>query len=61
MRDRKALARQKRIEPLPLTESLERAFAEIERPAPKYADAPEARANTPGQERVEVEIERDGN
>ena len=27
--------------------SLEEAFAEIERPAPRYSDAPEARANTP--------------
>jgi hypothetical protein len=40
--------------PLPLPESLERAFSEIEQPAPKYADAPEAHAEAPrsAQERL---------
>jgi len=31
--------------PLPLPESLERAFSEIEKPMARYADAPEARVN----------------
>jgi len=42
---------QKRLERLKvspvLPESLEMAFQAIERPAPKYADAPEARADAP--------------
>ena len=47
MRPHNKASRLKRMVPLPLPESLERAFSEIERPAPKYADAPEARANAP--------------
>ena len=49
-RDRISAARLKRIEPLPLPDSLLRAFSEIERPAPPYADRPErteARATAP--------------
>lgn len=42
--DRKRTARLKHFTPEPLPESLERAFNEIERPAPRYADAPETRA-----------------
>jgi len=48
----KSAAKIKRAEPLPLPPSLEEAFAEIEN---------EAIVCQPGQERVEVEIERDGN
>ena len=46
-RDKASLGRLKRIEPLPLSESLERAFSEIEKPMARYADAPEARAVAP--------------
>jgi hypothetical protein len=46
--DRKAMARRKHLfTPEPLPESLERAFSEIERPAPHYADAQETRAVSP--------------
>jgi hypothetical protein len=44
MRPRNKHVSLKRLVPLPLPESLERAFSEIEQPAPKYADAPEAHA-----------------
>jgi hypothetical protein len=37
--NRKSRARQKMVEPLPLPESLERAFSEIERPMARYADS----------------------
>ena len=35
------------INPVPLPESLERAFSEIEKPMVRYADAPETRATAP--------------
>ena len=40
-------ARLEKFNDLPLPESLERAFSEIEKPMVRYADAPEARANEP--------------
>ena len=43
-RRKELIGRLKRMEPLPVPESLERAFQAIERPAPRYADAPETRA-----------------
>jgi hypothetical protein len=44
-----------KLESQPLPESLERAFSEIERPAPQYADAPETRAVARGNNgRTEV-------
>jgi hypothetical protein len=46
--NRVRIARMKKLEPLPLPESLERAFSEIEKPAPRYAD-------TAGQESPAVE------
>lgn len=39
---KRILERRRAAELHPLSESLERAFSEIERPAPRYADAPEA-------------------
>jgi hypothetical protein len=46
-RNKAAAARLKRIMPLPLPESLERAFSEIEKPMARYADASETRTNAP--------------
>lgn len=36
---KKKLAQLKRMEPLPASESLERAFSEIERPVPPYTES----------------------
>ncbi len=47
MHGRHKHARLKRITTLPLPESLERAFSEIEKPMVRYADAPEARTIAP--------------
>ena len=47
MRPRNKASCLKRITPLPLPESLERAFSEIEKPMVRYADAPEASATAP--------------